>query len=984
MEQSASFSGKEVDRISLDFTKLREQGLEYIQELSGEVWTDYNSHDPGVTILEQLCYSITDLAVRTSLPVEDLLTTHNKDVPLNFRKNGFSLPQNILSSHPVTLNDTRKLILDHFDKIQNVWIKISETRAFEEAVNGINRIEIVPKIDFLNAINASTTEKDKFLNEVNLFLSENRNIGERFESAHLLEAQDISISFKVILKEDTDLERTIAQVFIQLLEYIYTPVQFYSLHEMQKSGAGMEDIFAGPKMSSGFLRNDFPDKQLKLIHIDELQKILTKVEGLIRCEVYPFDNNQQEINVEPGKFFHVLQTDQVSNLLDNRFDRIYQHMSVSINGKELPVYILNKQRINSIFSEIWMKKHRSFPLENSMNELLKSLKKGSYRNPGEYYSMQRHFPLIYGIGEAGLSSNDPPERHAKANQLKAYLVLFEQHLANHLAQLGNLNEFFNINYENGNGKTYFTQKPESVPGLNRLITDQECALESESTFFDRKNRIYNHQLARFGEEFSDIPWKIALRLNLLSDEEEYNRALLQHKSNYLQNLESLSYFRTRGEYLITEKTEANEVNYQRIPSGLEELILAKSGIRQRKNRRLLPSFIDFSQEADDNIDDQFFGEVDNRVLGSIQLISSEISDSEQKTDILKIAEVLSKELELKVLYKEAVELNSYRISELQSPEEKVQVLFQKQQDKWINLLSSPTKEKALEQITLIRNYFLDQNKKSEGLYLIDHILLSDILKDSKFGFKLIDFNETSDSNDTKQSDSSNFSLFQTIEAQSWSDTEKERDERISQFYELGISASNYRLIDKNWTIQNKQEIILVSCEPGVHNRGTGEDEKNRLFRKTRNAIQFFDSREESNGRLRFGEVEKIRAQGSLSIKEYHYGQRRLVYQRKLWNGEIVDEDFFNLMISVLLPDWPALFQIERYQHYITDLIHERVPSHIHTQIRWIDAPTLRIFEDRYYAWEALRAKTANDETLQNELRSAAWDVYKTIMELKTD
>ena len=114
MKQSASFSGNEVESVRLDFSELRERGLEYIQELSGDVWTDYNAHDPGVTILEQLCYALTDSAFRMSLPVNDLLVP-GENLPVNANANAFFPPSAILSSHPVTIQDYRKLI------IQMVW-----------------------------------------------------------------------------------------------------------------------------------------------------------------------------------------------------------------------------------------------------------------------------------------------------------------------------------------------------------------------------------------------------------------------------------------------------------------------------------------------------------------------------------------------------------------------------------------------------------------------------------------------------------------------------------------------------------------------------------------------------------------------------------------------------------------------------------------------------------------------------------------------
>jgi hypothetical protein len=49
--------------------------LELLGRLCGDQWSDFNSHDPGITILEQLCYAITDLAYRSNFPIADLIAT---------------------------------------------------------------------------------------------------------------------------------------------------------------------------------------------------------------------------------------------------------------------------------------------------------------------------------------------------------------------------------------------------------------------------------------------------------------------------------------------------------------------------------------------------------------------------------------------------------------------------------------------------------------------------------------------------------------------------------------------------------------------------------------------------------------------------------------------------------------------------------------------------------------------------------------------
>ena len=64
------------------YDELLKEGIEWIQRFSGNNWTDYNYHDPGVTLLEQLCYALTDLGYRTNFPIEDLLIGKKEDLDL--------------------------------------------------------------------------------------------------------------------------------------------------------------------------------------------------------------------------------------------------------------------------------------------------------------------------------------------------------------------------------------------------------------------------------------------------------------------------------------------------------------------------------------------------------------------------------------------------------------------------------------------------------------------------------------------------------------------------------------------------------------------------------------------------------------------------------------------------------------------------------------------------------------------------------------
>lgn len=104
------------DHISLDFDRLRAEGIQHLENLATEIWTDFNAHDPGITTMEVLCYAITDLSYRTRmLPIQDL-AAGNTD-----RKPWFEA-QEILPVKPVTINDLRRLLID-VDGVRNAWVE---------------------------------------------------------------------------------------------------------------------------------------------------------------------------------------------------------------------------------------------------------------------------------------------------------------------------------------------------------------------------------------------------------------------------------------------------------------------------------------------------------------------------------------------------------------------------------------------------------------------------------------------------------------------------------------------------------------------------------------------------------------------------------------------------------------------------------------------------------------------------------------------
>jgi hypothetical protein len=516
------------------------------------------------------------------------------------------------------------------------------------------------------------------------------------------------------------------------------------------------------------------------------------------------------------------------------------------------------------------------------------------------------------------------------------------------------------------GKTYFAQWMNSIPEVDKLATNDISAVESwlepKNIYFDRKNRIYNHLLARFGEDLNDLPWKVALRLNIIKNEAEFNQILLQEKSEFLLQIKKLSYNRTKGESILHSNSKGINQESFRKPSGLEQMILAKTGIPTRGNKSLVPEFAELKMHLH-KIKEEPLRNDEELNLKFRSLRTIEIYNWEQTDHLSNMPNAMFGKISLKALFKETLNYNNYRLSIPKSAADIVRVIFQKEKNTWVSLFESTNEAEAVEKIHQLIDYFINQNIKSEGIYFIDHILLSDFLNDSKYGFCFYD--------------EKGKAILQTKLNESWSNTEEDRNECLKKLYEFGENESSYCTNNGNWMIKDIEGNILVSF-----NKRNSDIKVSKLLKKTKSSIRLFNCSENSDGRLRFNEMEKIRKKGSFFENDKYNGQKRLVFQRRLSNGKTIDEDFFNLNISVLMPDWPARFQVERFKDYVADLIKERIPAHIGNDILWINALEMKAFEDKYHIWEKLKSEVKNSKSHSQKVKTAAYKVYQMLMELK--
>ncbi|QRR00606.1 hypothetical protein [Dyadobacter sandarakinus] len=119
---------------AMDYQLLRREGLTHLERLGSANWTDFNTHDPGITMLEVLCYGLTDLGYRAELPDADLFAA-------GAGQKSFFTAAESLPNAAVTATDFRKLLID-IEGVKNAWLKAGGREKVSVQLNLAARIEV--------------------------------------------------------------------------------------------------------------------------------------------------------------------------------------------------------------------------------------------------------------------------------------------------------------------------------------------------------------------------------------------------------------------------------------------------------------------------------------------------------------------------------------------------------------------------------------------------------------------------------------------------------------------------------------------------------------------------------------------------------------------------------------------------------------------------------------------------------------------------
>ncbi|WP_422104875.1 hypothetical protein [Winogradskyella sp.] len=422
---------------------------------------------------------------------------------------------------------------------------------------------------------------------VNHILCENRNLTEDWLCVETIGNIDVGICADLELENGFDAEEILAKVNQTIDEIFAPPIPFYTLGDMLNMGKSPREIFSGPSLTHGFLLDeDVLKADLKdCIHASDIIAAVLDIPGVksvknVLLTAYGAD----------GKPLEDAKNQAWCLTLDGQKRAVFAYgkSKLLLFRDSIPFMIPEAGGLELSQGIVYLKtQNNSLKLENPSNDF--PIPEGQYYELNEYYSIQNDFPETYRIGEGQLLTTSSDLRKAQAKQLKAYLLHFDQILTDFFNQLYQAKHLFDLDIDKLDkiDKTYFPKYVNTISGIDEITFADEAyskdfenillhgerdsdrsIYETEATFYDRRNRVLDHLMARFGESFNDyvlMTHMIQQNAQGLAELTLQNQELIDDKQRFLMQYPKLSYARGLG-FNYCQVTNADEA----YPWGIEQ------------------------------------------------------------------------------------------------------------------------------------------------------------------------------------------------------------------------------------------------------------------------------------------------------------------------------------------------------------------------------------------------------------------------------
>lgn len=557
----------------LDWAGLVDEGRAKLAAMSDGRWTDFNTHDPGITILELVAYALLDLGFRARHPMADL-TAGAPALPG---------PAASLSTRAVTLADLRRLGLD-VPGARNVWIEPADgpgirlrfaagarDLGFDDGKGdgggeaGHDGTEPVRLAGVHRVIIEKSSREDlasaDVARAVALRLHAERNLGEDFDGFAVLDPQAVVVAADLEIDDPAQADAILLVILARLEAYLSPQPARRTVAARRAAGDASDLIYDGPLLQQGLIATPAdPGGRRRILHLSDIIAELTQVSGVRATRRVRLGTSLAE--ADSGLVWSLaIGADRVPGF-DVRGSRIRL-----LSGGAVALDSTLRPDLAQRFAE-------SLRVDTAPSGAMDDPPppRGRDRRVADYRPLRLDLPMLYGVRPGSLGRDATPERRAKANQLRAYLALFDALLANSFAQLSGAAAL--LAADPGDGRSYFTQHPEPPSDEDPILAAglDSAALQAMVEDPDgpdaaaRRNRFLGHLLARHAETVPSLPRPLGGRLADAQVSEPAHIAAA--RLGFLKDFASLSAGRGSGANLLVDGTDSPLVARIRLKLGV--------------------------------------------------------------------------------------------------------------------------------------------------------------------------------------------------------------------------------------------------------------------------------------------------------------------------------------------------------------------------------------------------------------------------------
>ena len=674
------------------FADLQKRTLDELQHLSGNVWTDYNPHDPGVTIADIANYALTELAYKLGFDLEDYLTDNDGRYPVE--KYGLFTDNEVYPVSAVTEDDYRKLILAHFPVIENVKVET-------DCEQGIYHFRLRLSPFFKGP---DITER------VRRFFHKHRNLCEYVGEVTIEEPKNLLFSTDMEIESEADATDVLVQVFYTTMQYLAGSVKIEPKPQEGFAVLPPEEWYDGPV---GDLRVVIPEQKDTETELYHILTGIDGVKGFKTCYFYEDTPDGVCDYRRKNDFKGVYKLDIPNDLSLIKVRK--GNEEVAIDSDRF------KEKLRAIYFTKSTSRIRFFMQERDgqdgdfMQALLDdTMREAEYRDIYEHYPIENDLPRCYRTNEGDFARKMPDAEKAQIRNFGSYLEMFDLVMERGLKGLDNVKALLSLRELSAN-----TTK-------SKTLSRQRLAMRKNNDRFrditDVKYRYLDFIDSLYGVD-SDQKW-----MREFGGYGETADDYLLRRMKFLRALPEL----TRDRFKATDIMEGRSVGNVAVVKRYISLLLGLHNNELVSVGNILPShnliLMGEGQKGKHLRDRLNSMLIDEKMLNEDAVIPIE-PDEPPTTEDEKLARYEELRRDMPIfntnlisggLFRGGINLNCYKLVRL---EREYLLVFRNEEDnEWMNLGRSDNRVKLNGWANTLRRYLQELNSLCEAVYVIEKSL----------------------------------------------------------------------------------------------------------------------------------------------------------------------------------------------------------------------------------------------------------------------